>query len=170
MIFLANLIHLIRHLFRIGGSTTEDTVQSNFEFFNSLTGKLEIELTEPAEPYANMANLAAKPSAELVDVWFQPEVFEENEQKFRDLTETELQLVIFRESRIRLRGLDETVVEHKAPNGRSFTVKEMFAAIEETERRTRGNSEWLGGIDVHHRFFEGIYQDENGDWEISWGS
>ncbi len=168
---MANLIDLIRHLFRIGNSATEDSVQSNFEFFNNLTGKLEIELTEPAEHYGNMANLAAKPSAKLVDVRFHPEVFDEDEQqKFRDLTEAEWQLEIFRESSIRLRGLSEDVVEHKAPNGRSFTVKEMFTAIEETERRTRGNSEWLGGIDVHHRFFEGIYQDENGDWEISWGS
>jgi hypothetical protein len=145
-------------------------VQSNLEFFNNISGELEIKLTEPAESYRNLANLAAKPSAEIVDVKFHPKVFEENEEKFRDLTEAELQLEIIHKSRIRLRGEGGGVVEHKAPNGRSFTVKEMFAAIEETERKTRGNSEWLGGIDVHHCFFEGIYQDENGTWEISWGS
>lgn len=167
---MANLIRLIRRLFRIGDPKAQDSVQSNLEFFNSLSGKLEIELTEPAEPWRNLANLAAKPGAEIVDVRFHPEIFEENEQKFRDLTEAELQLEIFHKPRIRLRGMGEGVVEHKAPNGKSFTVKEMFAAIEKTERGTRGNSEWLGGIDVHHRFFEGIYQDENGDWEIFWGS
>ena len=167
---MVNLIHLIRRLFRISDSTTDASVESNLEFFNSLSGKLEIELTEPAESYRNMANLAAKPSAELVDVRFHPEVFEESEDKFRDLTEAELELVIFYKPRIRLYSEGGGVVEHKAPNGKSFTVKEMFAAIVETERKTRGNSKWLGGIDVHHIYFEGIYQDENGAWEISWGS
>jgi hypothetical protein len=168
--FVANLIHLIRRLFRISNPKIEDGLRTNFEFFNNLSGKLEIELTEPAESYRNMANLAAKPGAEIVDVKFHPKVFEENEQKFRELTESELQLEIFYGSHIRLRGEGGGVVEHKAPNGRSFTIKEMITAIEQTERRSRGNSEWLGGIDVHHCYFEGIYQDENGDWEISWGS
>jgi len=169
-VFLANLIHLIRHLFRTGNPTIDDAVRSNFEFFNSLPGKLEIELTEPAESYRNMANLAAKPSAKIVNVRFHPKVFEENERKFRDLTEAELQLEIFHEPSICLRGEGGDAVEHKAPNGKSFTIKEMLTAIEATERRTRGNSEWLGGIDVHHCYFEGIYQNENRDWEIVWGS
>lgn len=167
---MANLVDLLRRLFHMRNSKTDNSVKSDLEFFNSLTGELQFELTEPAEPYRNLANLAAKPSAELVDVRFRPEIFDEKEQKFRDLTEAELQLLIFHEPSIRLRALSEDIVEHNAPNGRSFTVKEMFAAIEETERRTRDNSKWLGGIDVHHRFFEGIYQEENGDWEISWGS
>ena len=167
---MANLIGLILRLFRIRNSTIDDSVKSDVDFFNTLSGELEIELTEPAEHYGNLANLAAKPSAELIDVRFHPQIFNEKEQKFRELTETELQLVIFHQPSIRLLSLSEDVVEHKAPNGRNFNVKEMFAAIEETERRTRDNSQWLGSIEVHHRFFEGIYQDENGDWEISWGS
>jgi hypothetical protein len=167
---MANLISFIRHLFRIDESVTGDSSQSDLEFFNSLSGKLEIELTEPAEPVANLLNLAAKPEAEIVDVCLRTEIFEEKKQDFRDLTEAELSLVIFPEPRIRLRGESGDVVEHEAPNGKNFTVKEMLAAIEETERRTRGNSEWLGGIDVHHCYFEGIYQNENGIWEIYWGS
>ena len=62
------------------------------------------------------------------------------------------------------------VVEHSAPNGNSFTIQDMIIAIEVTERKSRGSSEWLGGIDVHHIYFEGIHQNENGDWEIPWGS
>ena len=149
---------------------TDNSIQSNFEFFNSLSGKLEIELTDPAESYRNMANLAAKPGARIVEVKFHPEVFEEDKENFRNLTEEELRLEIFRGPNIRLRGESGDVVEHKALNRKSFTVKEMITAIEETERRTRGNSKWLGGIDIHHCYFEGIYQNKNGDWEISWGS
>jgi len=168
---LVNLIHLLRRLFRMDNPRVNETVRSNFDFFNNLSGKLEIELTEPAESYRNMANLAAKPSAKIVNVRFHPKVFEEeNVEQFRNLTEAELQLEILRQPSIRLRGEGGEVVEHKAPNGKSFTIKDMIAAMEATERISRGNSEWLGGIDVHHCYFEGIYQDENGDWEISWGS
>ena len=148
----------------------DDSIQANFEFFNRLCGEIKIELTEPAEPYGNMANLAAKPSAKIVDIKYYPQVFEEEKDEFRDLTEAELQLEIFRHPSIRLRGEGGVVVEHRAPNGKSFTIEDMIIAIEATERKSRGNSEWLGGIDVNHIYFEGIHQDENGNWEIHWGS
>ena len=106
-----------------------------------------------------------------MDVQFHPEVFEEEKgEKFRDLTEAEPQLEIFRYPSIRLRGEGGGAVEHKAPNEKSFTIKDMITAIEATEKISRRNSKWLGGIDVHHIYFEGIYQNENADWEISWGS
>lgn len=167
---MANLVSFIRRLFRMDEPATGDPGRSNLEFFSNLSATLEVELTEPAEPVANLANLAAKPEAEIVDVRLCAQVFEEKEQDFRDLTEEELALVVLAEPRIRLRGEAADVIEHEAPDGRSFTVREMLAAIEETERRTRGNSEWLGGIDVHHCFFEGIYQAEDGVWQIEWGS
>jgi hypothetical protein len=149
---------------------TDDSIQANFEFFNRLCGNIKNELTEPAEHYGNMANLAAKPSAKIVDIKYYPQVWEEDKDELHDLTEAELQLEIFQHPSIRLRGEGEVVVEHSAPNGNSFTIQDMIIAIEVTERKSRGSSEWLGGIDVHHIYFEGIHQDENGDWEIHWGS
>ncbi len=132
---------------------------SNLEFFNSLSGRLRIKLTEPAGP-----------GVETMDVQLCAHVFEEEKQDFRDLTKEELDLVVFQGPHIRLRGESGDIVEHKAPNDESFTAEELLAAVEETERRTRGNSEWFGGVDVHHVYFEGIYQDEDGVWGICWGS
>src|SRR5262249_44443192 len=71
---------------------------------------------------------------------------------------------------ILLCGLDERVVEHRAPDGGAFTVRDLAAAIAETERQTRGGTNWFGGIDVHHVYFEGLMLDDDGVWTIGWGS
>lgn len=140
------------------------------EFFNSLSGKLEIELTVPAEPVANLLNLRASPEARVARVELRAEIFNPDTEDFRPLTAEELETVAFRGSSIRLRSEGGEVVAHDAPNGSFFTVRDLLRAVEETERRTRDRSEWLGGIDVHHVFFEGIHPDGDDVWEICWGS
>lgn len=140
------------------------------EFFNSLSGKLEIELDIPAEPGANLLNLRASPDARIVRLELRAEVYNCDTKGFRPLTPEELGAVAFRGSSIRLRSEDGEAVSHEAPNGSYFTVRELLHAVEETERRTRSQSEWLGGVDVHHVFFEGVEPGEDGVWEICWGS
>ncbi len=49
-------------------------------------------------------------------------------------------------------------------------MRDLCAAVEETARRSRGSTEWFGGVDVHHGFFEGIHLGEDGVWAIRWGS
>ncbi len=145
--------------------------QPELEFFNSLSGKLVIELDEPAKPVANLSNLRASPEARVVSLALRAELFNPDTEEFRPLTPDELDAVAFRGGSIRLRSEDgEEVVSHDAVNGSYFTVRELLRAVEETERRTRGRSEWLGGVDVHHVFFEGIELGEGGVWEICWGS
>jgi hypothetical protein len=144
------------------------------EFFNSLTGRLEIELDVPAEPVANLLNLQAKPDARVVRLELRVEVFNRDTETFRPLTPEEYDSVAFHGSSIRLQSEDSEAISHDAPNGSFFTVRELLRAVEETERRTRDQSEWLGGVDVHHIFFEGIHpsedEDEDDVWEIYWGS
>jgi len=36
-------------------------------------------------------------------------------------------------------------------------VQELLRAVELTEQKTRENTEWFGGIDVHHMYFEGLF-------------
>jgi hypothetical protein len=140
------------------------------KFFNSLSGKLEIELDTPAEPVANLLNLRAAPDARIVRVELRAEVYNPDTEEFRPLTPAELDSVAFRGRSIKLQSEDGEVVAHDAPSGSHFTVRELLRAVEETERRTRAHSEWLGGIDVHHVFFEGIEPGEDGVWEVCWGS
>lgn len=139
-------------------------------FFNELSGILHIELTEPAQPAApHLLNLVAAPEARIESLRFDVEVFEDGE--LRPLTEDELASVAFAAPQIELFNVDagERVL-HEAPNGQRFTVRDLICAVELTERRTRDSSEWLGGVDVHHIFFEGIALEEDGTWAICWGS
>lgn len=140
------------------------------EFFNELTGELEIELTEPTEPIGNLANVRATPDAKITSLRLVAQVYNRNTGEFRELTPEELESVAFRAPQISLRGEGGQAVTHQSPNGKLFTVQELLKAVEETERQSRGNSEWFDGVDVHHIFFEGIHLGEDGVWEIYWGS
>jgi hypothetical protein len=140
------------------------------KFFNSLSGTLEIELDVPAEPIGNLSNLRAEPDARIVRLELRAEVFNPKTEEFRPLTPAELDSVAFRGGSIRLRSEDGEAVSHAAPNGSYFTVRELLRAVEETERQSRAGSEWFGGVDVHHVYFEGIHPDEDDVWEIYWGS
>jgi hypothetical protein len=139
-------------------------------FFNRLSGELVIGLSEPPQPISDrLANLVAHPTSRLEEVSLVMKVFLGS--GFRDLTDTEWERVVLRSPAIRMRGRNrEGVVEHRAPEGMAFTTRDLTAAIVETERQTRGGTEWFDGIDVHHVFFEGIKLDDDGVWSIGWGS
>jgi hypothetical protein len=154
--------------------------QKTLHFFNKLAGRLDIRLSEPAVPIApGWLNLKAPPSARIEDVCLIMQVRDEVEDDTacdvwpepRDLTEEEWSRVALRAPSIRMRGEnDDEVVEHRAPDGHTFTIRDLAAAVAETERRTRGGTSWEGGIDVHHIYFEGIELEEDGVWFIQWGS
>jgi hypothetical protein len=148
------------------------TDDDGLELFNQLSGTLTIELTEPATPVApNLLNLAAPKTARIVSVTLNLELFEEGGGDARPLTDAEWSRVVLRAPHIRMADIDtpELVIEHDAPDGKAFTVRDLQHAIEKTERESREKGEWLGGVDVHHIFFEGI-EDEDGVWMVCWGS
>jgi hypothetical protein len=149
----------------------QQMASADLEFFNCLSGHLDIELSIPAQQVApRLLNLQSPPDARIVALKLTAEVYDTAKNEFRALTVDELDSIAFRGSEIRLCGESERVVSHNAPNGAFFTVRELLLAIEETERQTRNESEWLGGVDVHHIFFEGIHEDSDGVWQIRWGS
>lgn len=90
---------------------------------------------------------------------------------FRELTDEERNMVVLTVSAIRLKSEGGVIVEHKAPNGKHFTVQDILDCVVETERQTREKSDWFGGPDLHHVFFEGIHKDEHKDfYRVWWGS
>jgi hypothetical protein len=147
-----------------------DMPHPELEFFNKLSGTLKIELTVPTERISNLSNVRATPEAEIKSLRLAAKVFNRDFGTLRELTVDELQSVAFHGSHIALRGESGGVTKHKSPNGECFTVQDLLNAITETERQTRGKSTWFGGIDIHHIFFEGIHQADDGVWEIHWGS
>ncbi|MEJ2125155.1 MAG: hypothetical protein P8Y67_13915 [Alphaproteobacteria bacterium] len=146
-----------------------DMSHPELEFFNKLSGRLEIELTVPTERIGNLSNVRTTPEAEIKSLRLVATVFNRNLGTFRELTLDELQSVAFLASQIALQGESGGVIMHEAPNGQCFTVQDLLNAVAETERQTRGKSTWFDGVDVHHIFFEGIHQGD-GVWEIHWGS
>ena len=156
---------------RFSGDSKPVIHEDALEFLNGLSGVLKITLSEPAQPVSGMMNLQASPEATLVSLEFPtPRVFLRDTKEFRPLIEEELDRIVFEQPTIYLRGDSGSEVAHEAPNGRTFTVRDLIRAVEETERQTRGETVWLGGVDVHHIFFEGIHPGEDGVWEIYWGS
>ena len=111
-------------------STTEtDMSYPELEFFNSLTGKLEIELTIPTEKIGDLDNVRATPEAKIKSLTLTAEVFNPDSETFRELTSNELQSVAFRDSQIMLRGEGGGTVKHQAVNGDFFTVQVSCSAI-----------------------------------------
>jgi hypothetical protein len=148
----------------------ERSLPAELQYVNSISAKLEIELTEPPQQIGNLANMTASPTARIKSLRLLARVEDAQGNQYRSLSFEELSRIAFPKPEIRLRGNSGDPVLHKAPNGRHFTVQELLLAIEETERRTRGESNWFGGIDVHHIYFEGIRPIANDVWSISWGS
>lgn len=148
----------------------QDIDDDALEFFNGLSGTLRIELTEPAQQAApHLMNLVAPATARIKSVAMELHVYEEEDD--RELTDEEWNRVVIRAPRIGMRSVDtdEIVIDHDAPDGATFTVRNLADAIAKTERESREHGEWLGGVDVHHVFFEGI-ELEDGVWTICWGS
>ncbi len=159
--------------------TTANVDQSNgatckphdeLAFFNSLNAQLEIELTEAAKPMSeSLLNEVAPATARIVDVNLIAHAYIGEEYQLRELSTEELNQVAFDEGSILLMGDSGGVVKHLSSNSKFFTVKEMLEAVRLTEYKTRGDTDWFGGIDVHHIFFSGI-ECEKGIWVIIWDS
>jgi hypothetical protein len=146
------------------------TDAANLEFFSSLSGQLRIELSTPAKPVSDrVMNLKASPDATIETIELAMEVWLPEQETYRALTDAEWSKVVVVEPSIKMRGKGDKVVEHRAPDGTRFTVRDLTAAVCETERQGRGDSRWMGGVDVHHVFFEGI-ELEDGIWRTHWGS
>lgn len=52
-----------------------------------------------------------------------------------------------------------------------FTVKQVVSNIVKFEIKDRPKTNWFGGIDAHHVFFEGLYRNSKTDtYSVNWGS
>jgi hypothetical protein len=144
------------------------------DFNEKFSGYLHIELTKPTQPISpNLYNEYAPADAKIKSISFEAEVDNEanppdGDEYFRAPTKEELETVYHLGSSLKMNSRGGTV-EHFPPNGKTFSAKDLIAAIEETERQTRKYSEWFGGIDCHHIYFEGM-RAKDGVWQIFWGS
>src|SRR6185312_13852898 len=122
-------------------SETRHVDQEALAFFNDLSGTLDIVLTKPAEPVSpGLMNRSASPDASIRSVSLEMTRYEGDD--FHALTEEEQQRVVIRAPRIAMRSgrAKEAIVEHEAPSGGAYTVRDLTVCVEETERKGRGAS------------------------------
>lgn len=142
-----------------------------FKFFNDLGGCVCIEMSEEPKHKRLMLNQYSSPTSKVKEVSWDPYIYTEDDT--REPTPEELKLVVFEAPSIKLRShaclSPSKVIEHTAPDGKYFTVKDMIKVICETEQQTRDETDWFGGVDIHHVFYEGLTLNED-VWTVSWGS
>lgn len=139
---------------------------------NDIQFTLSIKLDVPPAPMSEfLLNLRADNNAKLVDIkvcdicrW---------DDTLEDLiaySEEQLNnLVIFDKNTIEFKDEDHSRKTYHFPTNR-VTIRQFVDAIVDFEKISRPKSEWFGGIDCHHIFYEGIYPDANGTYSIFWGS
>ena len=104
-----------------------------------------------------------------------PEEFVEDQDEFKELTTRELKQVAFEGGEISLMSAtcDYFLTRRfYAPNGKHFTVSELHKVVEKFESTVR-QLDWENGcLNTDHSFFEGLseVEDDNGTYEIDWGS
>lgn len=60
---------------------------------------------------------------------------------------------------------------YNAPNNQDyFTVKDLIRVIEDFEKYSRPQSNWVYGVDTTHKFFEGFEKMKGGLFVVEWGS
>lgn len=57
----------------------------------------------------------------------------------------------------------------KKENEEPITVQDVLDYVLEIEQEARPKTDWFGGVDAHHIYFEGLSKQEDG-YEVFWGS
>jgi glucose/arabinose dehydrogenase len=102
-------------------------------------------------------------------------VYSNDSGEFTPLTAEQLEQVAYNQPAITFkRGLLSSAAKPSytmnAPNSKSyFSLSDLLDTIAAFEQYDRPSTEWFGGIDCHHIFFEGVHATPEG-WLISWGS
>ncbi|KAG4065976.1 hypothetical protein HA402_006694 [Bradysia odoriphaga] len=145
--------------------------QPNKEPYNDINFTLSIKLDTPPAPMSPfLLNLQAASDAQLVDIQVDKIYrFDDNDEIIEYTEEEKNTLVVFNEESIVFQGPDNFKKEYKFPTKR-VTMKQFVEAIVDFEKQDRVKSEWFGGIDCHHIFYEGLHPTADGAYIIFWGS
>ena len=132
----------------------------------NLSFTLCIEMTKPSILIGNSYNEMQHSDSSIIDI-STSEVSEYLNGDFKELTKKELDEVAFVGKTITF--TDYVSKTFKNEKG-FFSVKELLKNLVLFEKENRPHTEWFGGIDCHHVFFEGIFKVKGGAYSISWGS
>lgn len=146
-----------------------------FDFLNHLSGILNISLTKKPVRIGNLLNVRAESDAKIKNAKLECKVF--CDDSFRNLSTEEEKMIVFEDAKeisiigesVFAEDLEKFTVAHKKKSGK-WSVRDVLKAIEKTEKKTRVHTDWFGGIDVHHIYFEGLRKINDNSFVSSWGS
>jgi hypothetical protein len=141
---------------------------------NKLSFVLQVEVVEadlsrqPALPNIMMTR-ASRIGAVSIDK-AGVNLYDKESGDFTPLTQAQLDQVAYDQPEITFTSETKPSVTVNAPAGKScFTVNDILDAIAAFEQYDRPSTDWFGGPDCHHVFFEGMESTPDG-WYIAWGS
>jgi len=106
--------------------------------------------------------------------WDKIEIYNDDEDdvslRFTPFTQEFSDSIAFSNSSITISSINNTPPKTYTSSNKYFTVGDLLNIIIDYEYLDRPNSEWFGGIDVHHIYFEGLGKQPDGTYQIYWGS
>ena len=135
-------------------------------------GSLNIEVSEPLLPIVGL-NERAAPTATIIAITFDPNTFDGED--IQEVTEEQLTTNVYDYHEIALvwspaPDVDDHKYHRDAPNGTHFTLQDVIDTIVQAQYLFRPYSDWFGGIDTSHTYFEGFTQRGEHTFSIFWGS
>ena len=123
---------------------------------------------DPQSFSPNLVNTCEHPNSRIIRISHSPpRVFDEEQDDFIDATEEDLKQPGFVGNTIVLLS-QNTKRTYRNKKG-FFTCKELINKIVNFEKIDRPKTEWFGGVDTSHVFFEGLNSTACLTY-ISWGS
>jgi hypothetical protein len=156
------------------GSPAATVGNAMIPLINKLSFVLQVEVMEadlsgqPALPHLIMTR-ASRIGAVTIDK-ASVNVYDNDAGTFTPLTQAQLEQVAYDQPAITFTSETKPSFTKQAPAGKtSFTVGDILDAIAAFEQYDRPSTDWFGGPDCHHVFFEGMEASSEG-WYIAWGS
>ncbi|KAJ3038263.1 hypothetical protein HDV00_000860 [Rhizophlyctis rosea] len=147
-------------------------------FFNNLSFTLKLTFPpgakHPASP--TLSNQIVDPNIPPTKIWIDysaVKLYQKDSATFRSMTTEEWQSTAYAAPFIVFGTMDgdhDETMRLEAEDAKGFSVRELVQCVERWEQVDRVRSEWFGGVDCHHVFFEGVEVDEEGIARVCWGS
>ena len=151
-----------------------DTTQE----FDALSWSIHIETSLPELRVEGSLNCFQHPEATVVGIEASPPVIYPDSDDHEHLltynyevSEDYLEQTGFNGNAICLKSPSDGSYHVYGSSSHSFSCKELIDVIVDFEQKERPKTNWLGGMDVHHVWFEGLCRVSNScAFFISWGS
>lgn len=136
--------------------------------------------TRPAGEFGPLMNRFEGEDSQIVSIsTTHPTFYNLHEQEHYDLTRDELAECGFVGNELTLEQKSVTRdmrlasrIRHTYKNTKGFfTVSELLKVVQRFEMKARPQTQWFGGVDAHHVYFEGFSQNREKDaYSVMWGS